>query len=241
MVFPMVLGALASAGAAISSAVATIGTAVSSFAATIAPTLGSILTTLKTYAEPLAKFANTFLQLLGIFKPDEKVEDIGDRAMQAADKGITPDKFEKFDEYMSALRKFELDPEQSARNSSTAKLVAGLGISTVGIEDKFNAQRGSLNSLWLLPLANPSYFTPERMQSIVSAGRLSADIFSYLEKKLSDGESRNFEKSLEIDKAGNRMDESELDKLYQALDITQNNYDEMIKQMQAKNQSASGI
>ena len=69
MVFPLILGALASAGAAISSAVATIGTAVSSFATSIAPTLGSILTTIKTYAEPLAKFANTFLQLLDILKP----------------------------------------------------------------------------------------------------------------------------------------------------------------------------
>src|SRR6185369_9565533 len=96
MVFPIIVGFLASAGASIAGSVATIGTAVSSFAATIAPTLGSILTTLKTYAEPLAKFANTFLQLLDILKPGEKIGDMGDRALQAADKGITLDKFEKF-------------------------------------------------------------------------------------------------------------------------------------------------
>lgn len=237
MVFPLILGALASVGAAISSAVATIGTAVSSFAATIAPTLGSILTTLKTYAEPLAKFANTFLQMLDILKPGEKIEDFGDRALQAADKGITLDKFDKFDEYMNALRKFELDPEQSAKNSSAAKLVAGLGISTIGIEDKFNAQRGSFNGLWLLPLANPGYFTPEKMQGWLAAGKLGGDILAYLDKRLSDGESRSFEKSLETDGVGKRMNESDLDKLYGAFDSAREQWAEIAQKIKDNDQS----
>lgn len=235
MPFPFIVGALASAGAAIASAVATIGTALSSFVATIAPTLGSILTTLKTYAEPLARFANTFLQLLNILKPDEKIDDLGDRALQAAEKGIKIDNYENFGEYMAALRSFDIDPATSAKSSFAAKLVAGLGISTIGVEEKFNAAPGSLNAMWLLPMANPEYFTPDRMQCLVSAGRLGGDIFSYLEKKLSDSESRSFEKALEVGSDGKSMPANELDKLYSALDESRANWAELSKQVQAKN------
>lgn len=237
MVFPIIVGFLASAGAAIASSVATIGTAVSSFAATIAPTLGSILTTLKTYAEPLAKFANTFLQLLDILKPGERIDDMGDRALQAADKGITLDKFEKFDDYMNALRKFELDPEQSAKNSPEAKLVAGLGISTIGVEDKFNAQRGSLNALWLLPLVNSGYFTPEKMQVWLAAGKLGGDIFAYLDKRQSGGEARSFEKALENGPKDAPMSGVDKEKLYEALDSARAQWAEITRKMKDNDHS----
>ena len=236
MVFPFVVGFLASAGAAIASSVATIGTAISSFAATIAPTLGSILTTLKTYAEPLAKFANTFLQLLDILKPGEKIDDMGDRALQAAaDKGITMDKYEKFDDYMNALRKFKLVPEQSAKNNSVAKLVAGIGIATIGVEDKFNAQRGSLNALWLLPLLNPGYFTPEKMQGWLAAGKLGGDILAYLEKRQSGGEARSFERALETGPKDAPMSEVEKEKLYDALDCAREQWAEIDRKMKDNN------
>lgn len=237
MVFPLIAGFLASAGAAIASSVATIGTAVSSFAATIAPTLGSILTTLKTYAEPLAKFANTFLQLLDILKPGEKIDDMGDRALQAADKGITMDKFEKFDDYMNALRKFELDPEQSAKNSPVAKLVAGVGISTIGVEDKFNAQRGSLNALWLLPLVNPGYFTPEKMQGWLAAGKLGGDILAYLDRRQSGGEARSFEKALETGPNEASIPGVEKEKLYEALDSAREQWAEIARKMKDSDHS----
>lgn len=237
MVFPLILGALVSAGAAISSAVATIGTAVSSFAATIAPTLGSILTTLKTFAEPLAKFANTFLQILDIIKPGEKIEDFGDRALQAAGKGIKMEDYKNPGDYMTALRSFEPDPELSAKNSPAAKLVAGLGLSTIGIEDKFNVQRGSLNALWLLPLSNPGYFTPERMQGWLAAGKLGGDILAYLDKRQSDGEARGFEKSLETGGDGKRMSEGDLDKLYGAFDSAREQWSEISQKTKDNNNS----
>lgn len=231
MVFPLILGALASAGAAISSAVATIGTAVSSFATSIAPTLGSILTTIKTYAEPLAKFANTFLQLLDILKPGEKIEDFGDRALQAASQDIKMENFEKFGDYIAALRNFEINPELSSKSNSVAKLVAGLGLATIGVEDKFNAQRGSLNHLWLLPLVNPGYFTPEKMQGWLAAGQLGGDILAYLDKRLSDGDARSFEKSLETSGGDKRMSGGDLEKLYGAFDDARQEWSEISNKM----------
>lgn len=68
--------------------------------------------------------------------------------------------------------------QNKGKNSPVAKLVAGVGISTIGVEDKFNAQRGSLNAPGL-PLANPGYFTPEKMQGWLAAGSLAA-IFSLI-------------------------------------------------------------
>lgn len=221
-------------------AVSAIGSAVSAFASGVGGIIAGAIGALAPVAEAIGKFASAFLQGLGIFKPDEKPEDMGERALQAADKGITMDKFDKFDDYMQALRDFPLDPAASAKRSPAEKLVAGMGVGTVGVEDKFNAQRGSLNSMWLLPMANPEYFTPDRMQGLVTAGRLGGDVFSYLEKKLSDGESRSFEKALEVSGDGKRMGENELDKLYSALDATRNNWADLTKQMQAKDNSTQG-
>lgn len=218
MVFPLILGALASVGAAIGSAVATVGTSVAAFATSIAPTLGTVLGTLKTYAEPLAKFANTFLVLLDVLKPGESIEAMGDRALQAAAQGLKIEQFEDAKAYTQALRELKLDPELSASHSPALKLVAGLGLATVGLEDKFSAQRGSLNAIWLLPLVNASYFTPERMQGLLTAGRLGQDVLGYLDRRLADGPAYSFEKALAINPSGQAMNDTDQAKLYAALD-----------------------
>jgi|SRR5690606_19012382 len=223
-----------SVGSAISSAVSAIGSALSSFATGVAAALGTLITALSPVAEAVGKFANSFLQGLGILKPNETASDLGERALQAAEQGITPEKFEKFDDYMAELREFEVDPEVSEKRNPAEKLVAGLGVGTVGVEDKCNVERGSLNGLWLLPIANAAYFTPERMQNLVMAGKLSGDIFAYLEKRLSGGEARSFEKRLELDLSGH-----ELDELYEGLDKAKENWDDLTKQAEAKNQPTS--
>ncbi|MDD2608716.1 MAG: hypothetical protein PHX60_03345 [Giesbergeria sp.] len=233
--FSFVASCCSAIGSAISSAVSSIGSALSSFATTIGPVLGSIIDALKPVAEALGRFANAFLQGLGIIQPHENVEDMGERALQAAGKGITMEKFENFDGYMDALRKFELDPEVSSKRSSAEKLVAGLGVGTIGVEDKFNAERGSLNGIWALPMTNPSYFTPERMQGLVSAGRLGGDVFAYLEKRLGGAESNSFRKDLEMTPEGQPMNKQQLGTLYDALDDAREQWASIAKQMQEKN------
>lgn len=223
------LGAIFSVvGNAISSAVSSIGSALSSFSTSVGGVLGGIIDGLKPVATAIGNFANSFLQALGILKPNESTQDLGDRALQAADKGITLDKFENFDDYMAELRDFDLDPEVSAKHSTAEKLVAGMGIATIGVEDKFNAERGSLNGLWLLPIANPTYFTPERMQSLVQTGKLGGDILAYLESRLSGAEASRFEKSLE-----SGTPQAKLDDLYESLDSAKNNWAETLKNAEA--------
>lgn len=230
-----------SVGSAIGSACSAIGSAISSFATGIATVIGGIISALTPVAAALGKFANAFLQGLGILKPDEKVEDFGDRALQAADKGITIDKFKNFDDYMSALRDFKLDPEQSAKRSSAEKMVAGLGVGTIATEDKFNLDRGSLNGMWLLPMANSGYFTPERMQTLVNTGRLGGDIFAYLEKRLSAGDTRTLEKRLEINPDGSAMNGTQLDTLYDELHAARDNFTNLGEQAEAKHSQTQGV
>ena len=225
---------ISAVGSAIASNVSTIGKALSSFTSTVAPMLATAIDAIKPVAEALGKFANTFLQGLGVLKPTETVQDMGDRALQAAGKDITLDKFENFGDYMDALRKFELDPEVSTQRTGAEKLVAGMGVGTIGVEDKFNAERGSLNSLWLLPMANPTYFTPERVQTLVSGGRLGGDIWAYLEKKLDGADASSLRKDLEITPEGKPMNDTELGTLYGALDSAQDKWADLSRQVQEK-------
>ncbi len=231
---------ISTVGSAISSAVGNIGSALSSFASTIGPVLASVVNALTPIAEAIGKFANAFLQGLGIIKPNESVEDLGERALQAAGKGITLEKFENFSGYMDALRKFELDPEVSSKRNPAEKMVAGMGIGTVGVEDKFGAERGSLNGMWLLPMTNPNYFTPERMQTLVSGGRLGGDIWAYLEKKLDGADSSAIRKGLEITPEGKPMNDSELGTLYEEIDNSRDGWASIAKQVQAKNNPTHG-
>lgn len=238
--FGAIIGTLGSIGSVISSSIGSIGSALSAFATSVAPVLVNIINTLKPVAEAIGRFANAFLQGLGILKPDEKIEDMGERALQAAEKGITIDKFDNFDGYMDALRKFEPDQEIAAKRNPAEKLVAGLGVGTIGVEDKFHAERGTLNGLWLLPMTNPDYFTSVRMESLLTSGRLVGDIFGYLEKHLSGGEARNIEKSLEVGTDGKALSETEKGELYGALDAAQEKWADLAKQVEAKHSPTQG-
>lgn len=212
-------GAFSSVCSGISSAVSSIGSALSSFATGAGSFIGGLVTALAPVAQALGRFANTFLQGLGILKPQEDIQDLGDRALQAANQGITLEKFADFDAYMEALREVKLDPEASAKRPQAEKLVAGLGLGTVGVEKKFGLEHGSMNNMWLLPITNPEYFTPERMQTMVATGRLGGDVMAYLENRLSGGDSMAFEKQLSVRQDGSPMGKDETSQLYNALDI----------------------
>lgn len=241
MVFPLIISSVSPAVSAITATVVTIGTLVSSFAATMGPVLANIIKTLPSTIETISKFAEVFLQVQSILKPGEKIEDIGERSLQAAKNGVTMEKFDNFDDYMTALRNFQLDPDVTKNRDVSEKLVAGMAVTTVGMEDKFSAERGSLNSLWSLPLANPTFFTPERMQSLLVAGRLGADILGYLNRSISGSETRTVEKGLEINPDGSPMDKPELNKLYDALDSARSNWADLVKQVENHSNAGQGV
>ncbi|MDZ7855049.1 hypothetical protein [Sphaerotilus sp.] len=124
------------------------------------------------------------LKIFGVFEEDDDVEDMGDRAIQAGEAGIKPEKFDTYDEYMAEIRNFKLDPERSAELSSVEKLAAGLGIGAVGLEKKLDAPEGSMGVLWLLAASNPAFFTADRLVHLVKSGADLLQVASFFDGKL---------------------------------------------------------
>ena len=122
------------------------------------------------------------------------------------------------DQYMDALRNFDLNPAVSKKTSQATKVVAGMAVATLGMEEKFNLSRGSLDGMWLLPVANPDYFTPERVKSLLEQGKLVGDVGAYLEKRMSGEEASAFRKNYEVTPEGKPMNDTELGQLYNAMD-----------------------
>ncbi len=228
-IFTAIAGAVT---AGISAAVGAIGGALSTFASGVGSLVGAISTALPQLGEALGKFGSALLQGLGLLRPDEKVEDFGERALQMSEKGLTMEKFDNFDSYIDHLRNFEIDPEKAQKRSQAEKLVAGLGVGTVAMEKQFHATPGSLNALWLLPLANPEFFTPERVQSLVSSGRLVGDIWGYLDKRLDASDNRRFEEG--ITSGLGLAKEAEQSGVYQALDTAREHWNSIQQEIKDK-------
>jgi len=184
----MVFGILANIGAAIISTVSSIGPAVSSFCTTVLPKIAPVLGQV---AEVIKVVANVVLTVLDIFKPGEDVEEIGDRALQAAEQGIKPENFDTYDEYMTEIRNFQLDPDKSSTLSSTEKIGAGLAVATNGLEKKFDVPEGSLGPIWMLAASNPTYFNADRLVRIVQTGKNVTDVLHYFEGKLGPADAVN--------------------------------------------------
>lgn len=218
----MVFGILATIGSAISSAVSSIGSAVSSFCTTVLP---KIVPVLEQVGEAIKAIANVVLTVLGVFKPDENVEDIGDRVLQAAESGIKPDKFEDFEQYMEEIRNFKLDPDKSARLTRAEKLAAGLAVGTLGLEKKLDVSEGSLGPIWMLVASNPDYFNAERLTNLLQTGSNVLNVIRYFEGKLGPADAISVEKTLidlETKMSPEKSDKAVYDELDAAKDAVRN-------------------
>jgi len=189
-VIAAVTAVVAKVGPAIATAVKTVGPIIMQGIKTIGPILGNIFSA------------------LGAMKPDEKFEDLGDRAYQASEKGIQPENFDSYDEYMEEIRNFELDPEESKKNVE-AKTAMGVIVAGKAVEDKLNLPDTTTVSMVRVIMANtftPTFFTEARVQAILSEGSVVSfgEIESYLDGKL-DPESKQYleEDLFEIEKSIN--------------------------------------
>lgn len=207
------MGLFSSIGSALSSAVSsaisivstTLGS-LSSFAVNIAPKIVGQLGTVGLVIQAIAA-------IVGLFKPDEKVEEIGDRAMQASESGIHLENFDSFDEYMDSIRDFDLDPEKSKSYSTEAKQIAGIGIACKGIEDKFQLQTGVMGAMTVLVASNPNYFNSERVSNWLQTGVDISNVVGYFDKKLSAGE--NIDIIKDMVKAENNISDKPDQETYQ--------------------------
>lgn len=76
---------------------------------------------IRVVAAPIAAICKA----LGLMKQEEKVEDLGDKTIQAEEAGIKPEKYQDFKDYVKAVENFQVDPEKSKKISLDDKLRRG--------------------------------------------------------------------------------------------------------------------
>lgn len=142
------------------------------------PNPGGITNTIKLFCN----IAVGVLKALGILKPDNKVEDLTDKAVAAEKEGITPDKFDSYSEYLKKVEEYELDPEKAKLITDNERLQKSVEIATGILLEQFNDM--PIEDFLEYACKNPDYFTPERMAQIgdliVKNGEYIEDILKYL-------------------------------------------------------------
>lgn len=178
----MVLGLFCSLVSSAVSVVSSIGSAFSSFAASVGSIVMSAINVVSTVIQAVGV-------ALGIIRPNENMEDLGDKALQAADAGIHPENFSKYDEYLAEIRAFEVNPDKSKSYTAEEKMLAGVGVTCKGIEEKFDLREGSVGQLAAMTALNPMYFNAERLEKWIGTGLDIGKVVDYFDNKLGASES----------------------------------------------------
>ncbi len=138
--------------------------------------------------EKLGRAFEAFFKELGLIEPEEKVEEIGDRALQAEVDEIHPVKIETFDnheKYLAALKEYEPSAEKSALIPVDDKLHKGLEV-LMGLAISRYGQ--SMSEFGQIILNNPEFYSQfGRLAEIGSIARdkteTFADIVNYIAGK----------------------------------------------------------
>ena len=127
---------------------------------------------------------------LGIIKKDMPPEELGERALQAQEKGV---KFEdyagRYDEYIKDIESLELDPEASEKFSLQEKNKAAAQILGAGLVEHYGKESGVENFLSTeLVEANKDFYNPDRvisfMNTFKNSGTDMENINKYFDSKL---------------------------------------------------------
>lgn len=133
------------------------------FIAGIVSAVSSIVTAIAKVAPLLSAVANVIMGIckaLGLCKPEEKVEDLGDKAIQAGDEGIKPENYSNYQDYVKAVQDFEVDPEKSKRITPEEKLAKALEVQANLLAEKA-PELGVMDYLSLIA-NHTDYFTPDK-------------------------------------------------------------------------------
>jgi len=131
------MGFFSSISSAVSGAISTISSVASSIGSAISGVAGSLLKVASPYVSGVLNVINAISTILGIIKPEEKLDELGDRAINA-DKQI--EDFDTTAEYIDYLRNdVPFDKEKFDKLSESEKLARsaiGASIALKGVEEK---------------------------------------------------------------------------------------------------------
>ena len=152
------LGALVSGAVAVSKALAVVGMAIQG---------------LKVLGNAIVSIAKA----LGIIKPERDIQDIGDRALQAEEKGMTPDKYPTYEAWMKAIEEDDwgYDPEKNKDLDPEKKILKGIEVTAAVTMEKFPDL--PIQDFFTIAANKPEFFTEERMNEIGNLAKNDPDSF----------------------------------------------------------------
>lgn len=123
---------------------------------------------------------------LGLIKPETQVDELGDKALQAEEKGITPDQFETYEKYVKAIEGFQLDPEKSRETTLEEKVEKGIELTVGVIREKFpELSVETVAKLGALIERYPTVFTEDSMRvftkDMISDPSCAEKVIGYLD------------------------------------------------------------
>lgn len=136
--------------------------------------VGMAVEGLKVVGNSIASIAKA----LGIVKPDRKVEDLGDRAMQAEEQGMKPEDYASYEAWVKAIEEDDwgYDPEKNKDISVEEKVLKGVEVSSAATMEKF--PEVEVSNFLGLAAKEPEFFTVERMEEIGKIAVEDIDTFT---------------------------------------------------------------
>ena len=153
----------------------------------------------------LIQIANIIIGIvkgLGIVEPEENATDLGDKALQAEEAGITPENYDSYEEYLKAVEKFETNPERSAEINEEDKLQKGAEVITATLVERYG---DPIIALFEIVAKNPSYFE-QRMPFFTEMQKNDSNTFADITRYMSGKETdinkadETLEKIFEVEK-----------------------------------------
>ncbi len=121
-------------------------------------------------------------KVLGLIKPENKIEELGDKALQAEEDGIKLENYKSYAEYVKAVEEYDVDVEKSELIPEERKILKGIELTTGVIIEKFPEL--PIVDFFEYAGKNPEYFTEDRMKEIGNLmkdnGKYVSDILNYM-------------------------------------------------------------
>lgn len=157
--------------------------------------------------EKFGRALEEFFKELGLIERDDKLEEIGDKSLQAERDELNPIKLEDFDsyeKYLAKVKEYEVDAEKSALIPQDDKLHKAIEI-LLGMAI---AQYGqSMGEFGQIVVNNPDFYSKSgRLEEFASVARTNpqafAEIVNYIENKNMSTEKNDaaFDKLVEMEK-----------------------------------------
>jgi hypothetical protein len=180
MVFSLIAGGLSAIASTVINVASTVSTAIATTCTRMVPVLQKALEIGRGVIDKVFDIAEYVLKELAVVLSSDTFEDMGDRAFQAKEADIVPEKFESYEAYMEAIRNFDLNPEKSKSLSSEEKKIIGLAVGMKAMEEKFSMDDGASIDMIKLIAISPVFFNSERIKHMVETGFSFSSTLSYL-------------------------------------------------------------